>query len=80
MEPHDVYSMGRQNWFAPVGEEHAHVREKAGLFDQSSFAKYELSGPKAAEALEWICANRVARDVGRLTYTQLLNSRGGIEC
>jgi sarcosine dehydrogenase len=29
--------------------------------------------------LEWICANRVARDVGRLTYTQLLNSRGGIE-
>ncbi len=80
MEPHDVYSMGRQNWFAPVGKEHAHVREKAGLFDQSSFAKYELSGPKAAEALEWICANRVARDVGRLTYTQLLNSRGGIEC
>lgn len=77
---HDVYSMGRQNWFAPVGEEHAHVREKAGLFDQSSFAKYELSGPKAAEALEWICANRVARDIGRLTYTQLLNSRGGIEC
>lgn len=79
MEPHDVYSMGRQNWFAPVGQEHAHVREKVGIFDQSSFAKYELSGPKAAEALEWICANRVARDVGRLTYTQLLNTRGGIE-
>ena len=80
VEARDVYSMGRQNWFGPVGEEHAHVRAHAGLFDQSSFAKYELSGPKAAEALEWICANRVARDVGRLTYTQLLNSRGGIEC
>ena len=79
MEPHDVYSMGRQNWFAPVGQEHAQVREKVGIFDQSSFAKYELTGPKAAEALEWICANRVARDVGRLTYTQLLNTRGGIE-
>jgi len=79
MEPHDVYSMGRQNWFVPVGQEHAHVREKVGIFDQSSFAKYELTGPKAAEALEWICANRVARDVGRLTYTQLLNTRGGIE-
>jgi 4-methylaminobutanoate oxidase (formaldehyde-forming) len=71
--------MGRQNWFAPVGEEHAHVRAHAGVFDQSSFAKYELSGPRAAEALEAICANRVAREVGRLTYTQLLNSRGGIE-
>ncbi|WP_434618954.1 GcvT family protein [Tabrizicola sp. M-4] len=79
MEARDVYSMGRQNWFAPVGAEHAHVRGKVGVFDQSSFAKYELSGPKAAEALEWICANRVARDVGRLTYTQLLNTRGGIE-
>lgn len=79
MEPRDVYSMGRQNWFAPVGQEHAHVREKVGIFDQSSFAKYELTGPKAAEALEWICANRVARDTGRLTYTQLLNTRGGIE-
>lgn len=78
-EPRDQYSMGRQNWFHPVGDEHAHVRAHAGLFDQSSFAKYELSGPKAAEALEAICANRVAREVGRLTYTQLLNSRGGIE-
>ncbi len=79
VEARDRYSMGRQNWFAPVGEEHAHVRAHAGVFDQSSFAKYELSGPKAAEALEAICANRVAREVGRLTYTQLLNSRGGIE-
>ncbi|MGQ0609743.1 MAG: GcvT family protein [Paracoccaceae bacterium] len=78
-EAQDLYSMGRQNWFGPVGAEHAHVRAHAGLFDQSSFAKYELSGPRAAEALEWICANRVAREVGRLSYTQLLNSRGGIE-
>ncbi len=75
----DEPSMGRANWFAPVGVEHCAVREAAGLFDQSSFAKFEVSGPAAAEALEWICANRVARETGRLTYTQLLNSRGGIE-
>lgn len=80
IEAKDIYSMGRQNWFAPVGSEHSHVRAHAGLFDQSSFAKFELSGPKAGEALEWVCANRVAREVGRLSYTQLLNSRGGIEC
>ena len=80
MEPKDIYSMGRQNWFDAVGQEHLHVRAHAGVFDQSSFAKYELSGPKAAEALEAICANRVARELGRLTYTQLLNTRGGIEC
>ncbi|MDH3667146.1 MAG: FAD-dependent oxidoreductase [Paracoccaceae bacterium] len=80
VEPRDVYSMGRQNWFGPVGDEHHVVRGAAGIFDQSSFAKFEVTGPGAAEALEWICANRVARDAGRLTYTQLLNTRGGIEC
>ncbi len=79
VEPADVYSLGRQNWFGPVGDEHRHVREKVGVFDQSSFAKYELVGADAAQALDFICANDVARPVGRLTYTQLLNSRGGIE-
>ena len=79
MEPRDVYSMGRQNWFDAVGDEHRHVREAVGLFDQSSFAKYEMSGPDAARALDWICANDVSKPVGRLTYTQLLNTRGGIE-
>ncbi len=79
MEPRDVYSMGRQNWFDAVGEEHAHVREQVGIFDQSSFAKFELSGADAAAALDWICANDVTKPVGRLTYTQLLNTRGGIE-
>jgi 4-methylaminobutanoate oxidase (formaldehyde-forming) len=80
MEPRDIYSMGRQNWFDAVGVEHRAVREGAGLFDQSSFAKYELKGKGASEALEWICANKVARGPGRLTYSQLLNTRGGIEC
>jgi 4-methylaminobutanoate oxidase (formaldehyde-forming) len=78
--PKDIYSMGRQNWFDAVGEEHKAVRERVGVFDQSSFAKYELRGKGAADALSWICANDVARPVGRLTYTQMLNSRGGIEC
>jgi 4-methylaminobutanoate oxidase (formaldehyde-forming) len=27
-----------------------------------------------------LCDNDVARDVGRITYTQMLNHRGGIEC
>jgi len=75
----DIYSMGRQNWFDAVGEEHRHVRESVGLFDQSSFAKYDLNGADAQKALDWICANDVSKPSGRLTYTQLLNTRGGIE-
>ncbi|MGA1684236.1 MAG: GcvT family protein [Gemmobacter sp.] len=79
MAARDIYSMGRQNWFAPVGAEHAHVREAVGIFDQSSFAKYEVTGRDAGRALDWICAGNVAKPPGRVTYTQLLNSRGGIE-
>ncbi|MFO1169515.1 MAG: FAD-dependent oxidoreductase [Hyphomicrobiaceae bacterium] len=79
-EPRDIYSMGRQNWFEAVGEEHRAVREAAGLFDQSSFAKLELRGKDAETALSFIAANDVAKAPGRLTYTQMLNTRGGIEC
>ena len=79
VEARDIYSMGRQNWFDAVGEEHRHCREVVGIFDQSSFAKYELTGKDAARALDYICANHVTKASGRLTYTQLLNSRGGIE-
>ncbi len=78
--PRDHYAMGRQNWFAHVGAEHLAVREAAGLFDQSSFAKFEMRGRQATAALERMCANRIAKPVGGVTYTQLLNSRGGIEC
>ena len=45
----------------------------------SSFAKILVSGHDAAALLERLCANRVARDVGQVTYA-VLNPRGGIEC
>ncbi|MDQ6835111.1 MAG: FAD-dependent oxidoreductase [Actinomycetota bacterium] len=67
-------------WSPAIGAEALATRERAGLFDESSFAKLELSGPGAAELLERLCDNRVVRDVGRITYTQMLNRRGGIEC
>jgi 4-methylaminobutanoate oxidase (formaldehyde-forming) len=67
------------HWSPAIGAEHRGVREAAGLFDESSFAKLEVSGPGAPELLERLCDNRVAREVGAITYTQMLNRRGGIE-
>ena len=73
--------LGRaSNWSPAIEAEHRATRERAGLFDESSFAKLEVAGPGAAAFLESLCDNRVARDVGRITYTQMLNARGGIEC
>ncbi len=76
----DCPSFGRPNWFEPVGEEHRAIRERVGMIDQSSFAKFELTGQDACAALEWICANRIDRPAGSVIYTQMLNQSGGIEC
>ncbi len=76
----DEYSFARPNWFAAVAREHQAVRERVALFDQTSFAKFQLTGRDAERALSWVCANDVARPVGSLVYTQLLNAQGGIEC
>jgi sarcosine dehydrogenase len=76
----DRYSYERQNWFAAVGREHAAARERVAVFDQTSFAKFHLVGRDAERAVSWICANDVAKPVGHLVYTQMLNERGGIEC
>ena len=69
-----------KHWSPAIGAEHRACREAAAIFDESSFAKLEVTGPGAADLLERLCDNRVAREVGRVTYTQMLNSRGGIEC
>ena len=73
------YSYGRQNWFDYSASEHRAVREGAGLFDQSSFAKFRLEGPDACRALNFICANDIDVRPGRIVYSQWLNDRGGIE-
>jgi glycine cleavage system T protein len=67
-------------WSPAIEAEHRGCREGAGLFDFTSFAKIEVRGSGAASFLERLCDNQVARGVGRLTYTQMLNDGGGIEC
>src|SRR5262249_59269162 len=68
-----------QHWSPAIGAEHNATREGVAIFDETSFAKMEIEGPAAAEYVEWLCDNKVARDVGKLTYTQMCNTRGGIE-
>jgi 4-methylaminobutanoate oxidase (formaldehyde-forming) len=77
--PVDRYSYQRPGWWDQVRREHQAAREAAVLIDQTSFAKFTLKGPDAARALNYIAAGNVDRAVGSLTYTQMLNKRGGIE-
>jgi 4-methylaminobutanoate oxidase (formaldehyde-forming) len=73
------YSYGKQNWFEASGLECATVRNAVGLFDQTSFAKFRVTGPDALAALNEISANQIDVEPGRAVYTQWCNDRGGIE-
>lgn len=67
------------NWSPCVEPEHRAVREAVGLFDETSFAKIEISGPDAAAFAAHVFAGRVDREPGAVVYTQALNDRAGIE-
>lgn len=79
VEPRYTYSYGRANWFEHAGAEHRAVREDVAMFDQTSFAKFRLSGADAMQQLNRICANDIDVEPGRIVYTQWLNERAGIE-
>ncbi len=68
------------HWSPAIPAEHRATRERAGLFDETSFAKIEVSGRGALGFLQRLCDNEMDRPVGSVTYTQMLNRRGGIEC
>ncbi len=73
-------SFRHNNSFEAVAEECRAVRERAGVLDLSSFAKFDVSGPDAAAFLDRLCANRLPRRQGGVVLTTLLTERGGIEC
>lgn len=73
------YSYGKQNWFDNCAAECRAVRETVGLFDQTSFAKFTVDGPDALDVLNQLSANDIDVPVGKVVYTQWLNTGGGIE-
>jgi glycine cleavage system T protein len=66
-------------YFERVGVEHKAVRERAGLFDLSSFGKIEVSGPGATALMQRVTDNDVVKPAGSVIYTQFLNPNGGME-
>jgi glycine/D-amino acid oxidase-like deaminating enzyme/glycine cleavage system aminomethyltransferase T len=69
------YTLGRPNWLPAVVEEQLAIRRTAGILDQTSFGKLLVRGRDALALLERVCANRI----GKLTYTAMLNRKGGFE-
>jgi glycine cleavage system aminomethyltransferase T/glycine/D-amino acid oxidase-like deaminating enzyme len=80
VEARDRPSFRSPNWHEHVGAECRAVRGAVGVLDQTSFAKFELSGRGAFALLDRLCANRLPGEPGRIALTTMLTARGGIEC
>ncbi len=73
------YAWGKQNWFAMHALEHKATRETVAVFDQSAFAKLEITGRDAFVVLQRLCANQIDVPIGKAVYTAMPNNKGGFE-
>ena len=73
------YSYNYQNWYPSAEFETKNARENIGLFELTPFAKYDLEGENVYDELQKICTANIKKEVGKCTYTQMLNKDGGIE-
>ncbi len=73
------FSFRRNNAWEAVKAEALAVRERVGLMDLSTFAKFEVKGKDAFAFLNRICANRIPEKDGGIILTHLLNENGFIE-
>ena len=73
------YSYNYQNWYPAVEYETSNTVKNVGLFDLTPFSKFEIKSDKAHENLQRICTANIKNEVGKCTYTHMLNEDGGIE-
>ena len=73
------WGWGRPAFFEQVGAEHRAARERAAIWDMTSFGKIDVRGPGALALLQRFADNDLDRPPGSVVYTQFLNPRGGIE-
>ena len=66
-------------FFERLRLEHEATRERAALYDLTSFGKVDVSGPGATALLNRIADSEVDKPVGSAIYTQFLNTHGGVE-
>ena len=78
-KPEYEYSFNNQNWYVSVQHESNNTVKNVGLFELSPFSKYEIKGEKAHEELQRLCTANIKNEIGKCTYTHMLNEGGGIE-
>ncbi|WP_416968785.1 GcvT family protein [Streptomyces sp. 4F14] len=67
-----------QYWSPIVGAEAQATRETVAMYDMTALKRLEVTGPGAGAFLETLTTSKVAKSVGSVTYTLLLDHGGGI--
>ena len=79
VKPEYQYSFNQQNWYPSAEYECKNTTQNVGLFELSPFSKYEIKGEKAYEELQRLCTANIKNEIGKCTYTHMLNEGAGIE-
>jgi glycine cleavage system aminomethyltransferase T/glycine/D-amino acid oxidase-like deaminating enzyme len=77
--PNYQYSFNYQNWYPSVEHECKNTVKNVGMFELSPFSKYEIKGDKAFNELQRLCTANIKNEIGKCTYTHMLNEGAGIE-
>ncbi|MFT5342342.1 MAG: sarcosine dehydrogenase [Paracoccaceae bacterium] len=77
--PVDQLDFLNPGWKKFAAAEHHATRDTVVLIDQSSFSKFELVGAGALNAIQSLAVSNMDKPLGKVIYTQLCNTRGGIE-
>jgi aminomethyltransferase len=65
--------------YSGINDEHAAVRNNAGVFDVSHMGEFILKGPHALELIQRVTSNDASKlTVGKAQYSCLTNNKGGI--
>ncbi len=78
-KPEYQYSYNYQNWYPSVEYETNNTIRNIGLYDLTPFSKFEIKSEKAHQELQKICTSNIKNEIGKCTYTHMLNPDGGIE-
>ena len=65
------------NWWSALKRESEACRDACGFIEMSNFVKYEMTGPKAEETLNYLISNKIPQNIGVVKLVYGLYPSGG---
>ena len=74
----DSLTFKQPNWWGNVADECLKIRNQAGLFEFSAMAKFDVTGKHAQQWLNYVLANRMPDQDGKVILSPMLNENGNL--